>query len=428
MFTEITLRNFRTHKLTTIHLDRVTLLIGNNNSGKTNFLAGIAHFCHLVRRGRPENKKTPVVRASKDWYPQRYRMAGEEEPIGFAVDWHNVEGKVNYEMEIYPDKNFPDGAGCREKISIQLGNSPSKELDNGYDEPTNLIGLRKAIEESSALETAEKKLCNSFFSDIANTFIYQFQPSFLKGLVINQAADVDDEEKVPRPVSRPETDQTGINSVRIPADLRYTGENLQNLIKHIKEHEERTFTRFITLMRRFERTFQGVRYNQKTQRVIWEFDLGQPNVDEFSPDLLSDGLMKAAAISLLASLQRPPALILLEEIENGINPGNIQELMEWIWRMTAPDNQRDGSSQFMITSHSPSVLREFSDRLDCVYTFRLDKRRSKSDAIDLNHALETLVRLGTVEGEIIEEESTGKRSVKIPKYQLAELWYSGTIG
>lgn len=422
MFTQITLKNFRTHKLTTIRLDRVTLLIGNNNSGKTNFLAGINHFCHLVRRGRPQNKKPPVVIASKDWYPQRYRMAGEEEPIGFAVDWHNVEGKVNYEMEVYPDKN--KGAGCREKISIQLGNSPSKELSSGYDKPTNLIGLRNAIEKSSALETADKQLCESFFRDVANTFIYQFQPSFLKGLVRNQAADIDDEEKVPEP----ETDPTGRNSVRIPNDLRYTGENLQNLIKHIKEHEERTFTRFITLMRRFERTFQGVRYNQKTQRVVWEFDLGQPNVDEFSPDLLSDGLMKAAAISLLASLQRPPAMILLEEIENGINPGNIQELMEWIWRMTAPDNQRDGSSQFIITSHSPSVLREFSDRLDCVYTFRLDKRRSKSDAINLNHALETLVRLGTVEGEINEDESSGKRSVQIPKYQLAELWYSGTIG
>ncbi|WP_199246918.1 AAA family ATPase [[Phormidium] sp. ETS-05] len=69
MFTQITLKNFSPHKLTTIRLDRVTLLIGNNNSGKTNFLAGINHFCHLVRRGRPQNKKPPVVIASKDWYP-----------------------------------------------------------------------------------------------------------------------------------------------------------------------------------------------------------------------------------------------------------------------------------------------------------------------------------------------------------------------
>ncbi len=47
---------------------------------------------------------------------------------------------------------------------------------------------------------------------------------------------------------------------------------------------------------------------------------------------------------------------------------------------------------------------------------------------NLNNALDTLVGIGTVEGDILEDETTGKRIVKIPKYQLAELWYSGTIG
>ncbi|GET35430.1 hypothetical protein [Microseira wollei] len=47
---------------------------------------------------------------------------------------------------------------------------------------------------------------------------------------------------------------------------------------------------------------------------------------------------------------------------------------------------------------------------------------------NLNDALDVLVGVGTVEGEIIEDEKTGKRLVKIPKYQLAELWYSGAIG
>ncbi|WP_413171691.1 AAA family ATPase [Anabaena azotica] len=53
VFTQVTLENFRTHKLTTIELYPVTLLIGNNNSGKTNLLVGIQHFCHLIRRGKP---------------------------------------------------------------------------------------------------------------------------------------------------------------------------------------------------------------------------------------------------------------------------------------------------------------------------------------------------------------------------------------
>ena len=78
--------------------------------------------------------------------------------------------------------------------------------------------------------------------------------------------------------------------------------------------------------------------------------------------------------------------------------------------------------------HSPAALREFHEYLDYVYIFRTNKRTHKSDATNLSKALDTLIAIGAVEGEIIEDETTGKKSVEIPKYKLAELWYSGTIG
>ncbi|HBW58293.1 MAG TPA: chromosome segregation protein SMC, partial [Oscillatoriales bacterium UBA8482] len=205
------------------------------------------------------------------------------------------------------------------------------------------------------------------------------------------------------------------------------------LIYYVKTKEERVFTRFLTLMRRFadNKNFQGIRYDQRNSKLLWEFDLGRTTtdrlVDEFPPEVISDGLLKAAAIALLLSIKNPPALMLMEEIENGINPGNIQELMRWIWQATAP-NQKDITPQFILTSHSPSVLREFHKNLDSVYTFRLNKRTYQSDVRNLNQALDTLIGIGAVEGEIIEDEATGKRLVEIPQYQLAELWYSGTIG
>ncbi|RKZ42588.1 MAG: DNA replication protein [Gammaproteobacteria bacterium] len=44
MFNQITLINYKTHQSTTITLNPITLLIGDNNSGKTNLLSGIQHF------------------------------------------------------------------------------------------------------------------------------------------------------------------------------------------------------------------------------------------------------------------------------------------------------------------------------------------------------------------------------------------------
>ncbi len=37
-----------------------------------------------------------------------------------------------------------------------------------------------------------------------------------------------------------------------------------------------------------------------------------------------------------------------------------------------------------------------------------------------------LIGVGTVEGEIDEED--GRRIIRMPKFQIAELWYNGTIG
>ncbi|BAZ80018.1 MAG: AAA family ATPase [Sphaerospermopsis kisseleviana] len=419
MFTQVTLKNFKTHKLTTIELHPVTLLIGNNNSGKSNLLAGIQHFCSLVRRGRPGNanaKKT--VNVHRDLYAHRYRLA-DGEPMEFKIAWNNSKGSIIYEIELHENKNFPESASCKEKITIKLDNNDEKIIVSGYDQPTNLIALRQNIEDNTSLQAAEKKLCRDFFGDFANTYSYHFQPAFLKGLVKDdQIHDIDD--------AQDERDKSDF--IKIPSELGSTGRGLQAVIKYIKEKEERTFTRFTALMRRFDHNFQGVRYNDKISKLVWNFDLGQNTiVQEFPPDAVSDGFMKAAAISLLASLYRTPSLILLEEIENGVNPGNIQELMRWIWQMTSPTSE-GFTSQFIITSHSPSVLREFHNHLDHVYTVRLEKRNRKSDVRNLNTSLDTLVGIGTVEGEIIEDETTGKKIVEIPKYKLAELWYEGTIG
>ncbi len=416
MFTKITLRNYRTHKQTTLNLKPITLLIGNNNSGKSNFLAGLDHFSRLISRGRPERPDSEKTVRQADYYPHRYRLAEDNEGIGVCIAWTKEASKINYQMDLYLDQSGPQKVRCKEKISLSSHIKESERtLTSGYDKPTDRIALRSMIEETSSFDASEKWLCRRFFRDFANVFTYHLQPSFLKDLVRE---------------TRAINDNFGAQGeIRIPRDLGYEGRNFQQLLFYAKNKEERVFSRFVALVRRFNEMFHGIRLNTKSE-PIWEFDLGRKTpdrlIDEFPPNVLSDGFIKAAAIALLMSLRSPPALIFLEEIENGINPGNIQEIMTWIWQATSP-TQADDAPQFILTSHSPAVLREFHEHLDHVYTFHLDKRNFRSDARNLNTVLETLVGIGTVEGETIEDQA-GNPIIKIPRYQLAELWYSGTIG
>jgi predicted ATPase len=419
MFNKITLRNYRTHKSTTLELKPITLLIGNNGSGKTNFLSGIQHFSQLIRRGNPFKQQDRNVLA-KDYFPHRYRLANDEDSMSVEIEWSHKNHVVKYYMELYKNDNFGGNVGCKEKLELrsELTSNPL-EFNSGYEKETNSIELQSQISNSKNLEPEKKELLNCFFSDFANTFSYHFQPSFLKGIA-NENRDFSELENSDL-------------EIKIPSCLGYEGRNLQKLIYYVKNKEERVFSRFLALMRRFanNKSFQGIRYDSDKSQLLWEFDLGRTTtdrlVDEFPPDVISDGLIKAAAIALLVSIERPPALIFIEEIENGVNPGNLEELIYWLWQATAP-NQRDFAPQFILTSHSPAVLREFNQNLDYVYIFRTNKRTHKSDATNLSKALDTLIGIGAVEGEIIEDEKTGKRLVEIPKYKLAELWYTGTIG
>ena len=173
MFKQVTLKNFKTHKLTTVQLHPVTLLIGNNNSGKSNLLTGIQHFCRLVRRGRPGNiNKT--VNVHRDLYPHRYRLAADNEPMGFIITWNNLKGSIIYEMELYENRHFPESASCKEKITIRLDSADEKIITSGHDQSTNLMALRQDLEDNASLQTAEKQLCKEFFGDFANTYSYHF--------------------------------------------------------------------------------------------------------------------------------------------------------------------------------------------------------------------------------------------------------------
>jgi AAA15 family ATPase/GTPase len=283
MFNQITLKNYKTHKLTTINLSPITLLIGNNNSGKSNLLTGIQHFSGLVKRGRPGNIDKQL--SSRDIRPYRYRLAHESEPMGFAISWNNSNGDISYEINLWEvpitvdststlqqEEMYLGYAICIERISIKLNNQVKKTIINGEDKKTDLIALREKIEGDRFLELVEKKLCRDFFEDFENTFNYHFQPTFLKGLVRDdQNRETDNPENKVRK-----------SDFKIPTDLGSTGCGMLAAIKYIKENEERTFARFTALLRRFEINFQGVRYEDRVHKLLWGFDLGRKEtVEEF---------------------------------------------------------------------------------------------------------------------------------------------------
>ena len=415
MFKKLKLENFRTHINSEIELNDVTLIIGANNSGKSNFLSGLHYFSKLVSLYYPKriSDYDEYVLRPSNYYPNKHSLSDKKTPITFNCVWEKENNIINYNISIFPDSADESIILCNEILVFN-----ETKFKSGFEKKTSKLRLRKIIDETKSVEN--KNIIELFFKELASFHYYNFQPTFLKGLGVPleySYGHLKPQKKTDYIRDKRENNKNPF----IPAELGKEGSNLQELLRYVKEYEGETYNRFLGYLKRFVNNFNGLII--KDDEIKWQFDMGGSNFPFFSPDKISDGMVKAAAVALLCSLKNKPSIILLEEVENGINQKKISEFLNWL--RTTSDNSRN--TQFIITSHSSSVIREFNDSLSSVYNIHLRKKDYKSIFTNLNNAIKPLVNMGTI-SEIDRVKKNGKEEIIISKNQLVELFFNGILG
>jgi predicted ATPase len=81
---------------------------------------------------------------------------------------------------------------------------------------------------------------------------------------------------------------------------------------------------------------------------------------EFPARLLSEGTLRLMCILGIAVAPHPPAVVVYEEPENGVNPSRLDVIAEIVRRASV--ERRDGS-QFILTTHSPLLCEILSEYL-----------------------------------------------------------------
>jgi AAA15 family ATPase/GTPase len=401
MFTKFTLKNYRTHLDSTIELKDITLLIGGNNSGKSNLLAGIQHFARLIGHAWEHSGQSNQVE-SRHYFPHKHSLDTANQPMIFACEWQNQLGKVAYHLELYCLSNHE--MGCKEKIEIAPGSSnETVQQEHGYQEVSDKICLQTKLRNVNLTDT-QSRLANDFFHTLATARYYNFQPSFLKGEAQLQ--------------TQPEINW---EHVKISRDLGVEGANFHEIIKYVVQHEKEIYPKFIAFLRHFVPSFHSLLVTNK--EILWQFEMTKnpSQLSQFPATAVADGLLKAGAVALLCALTTPPALIMIEEIENSVNIVNLREVLGWLYRVMGRDKQ----TQFILTSHNPSVIREFGEDLDAIYQVHLHPKTYQSVLTNLNEALYDDVNCGMIDGYV--SEKMGKSLVTVKPYQLTELFYSGLL-
>jgi AAA15 family ATPase/GTPase len=371
MLKRVSIQNFKSLKDVTLDLQKVNLLIGPNNSGKTNFLKAL-EFMSI-------GSQTAYGPADifKILYANSFK---KQRQIGIHIDVY-LQGKrllMGYTMGINRRTNAPYKA-----VQDVFGNLP------------NGVSLHEAIPISGFQDfTTEDHLFDNYFSQQK---IYKPDPNKLDK---------------PAPVGR------GDNSVAADAS------NLIAFFDRIRDEYPASFAQIKADLTKCvpeftEINFQNVesteelvkQFGDKTFKRIGLTDGRQKTI--YWADELSEGTLYFLALLCIINQPNPPKLLLLEEPEKGIHPRRIHEVIQFILRLA-----EEKDVQVIMTTHSPIVVDMFKDMPESVFIFDKDE--------------EGATHVKNLQKDVIEPETEKSKQLGIepPHYtdSLGDAWTVGFLG
>ncbi|MCP4698962.1 MAG: ATP-binding protein [Gammaproteobacteria bacterium] len=128
----------------------------------------------------------------------------------------------------------------------------------------------------------------------------------------------------------------------------HQGEWLSSFLAELSSAQKE---RIAARLSQFHPSLKNVHTVQKTGWVDLQIAEYFPNADKIHADHISDGSLRLIAIASLPELSHKISLILLDEIEDGIDPHILPDLIDSI--------SQEQNTQWIMTSHSPVLVNRF---------------------------------------------------------------------
>lgn len=328
----------------------LTVLIGNNGSGKSSFVEGLQTYQKIVADGLDEAMQTwrgfeYVTNPPLGNGRSQIRDSNKVRPIEFDLSglassqFRSKATPSHYKTVMRVNKDPNSELIFIEKESVYYGRRKVLERDsNGVIQYINdkmEFGIRPGdaiISQGGLYYYANGSEGDSQFDDLKGYGIkFDWQFLTLNPWVMGE----------PRPIQR-----TG-SIVRLNSDGSNIAEYLQQLLYVYPD----TFHNIVE-------SLQFVLPYMRDLKPVLTDILGHQMHLEMTEDdfkvmgwLLSTGTLRVLALLALFRQPKPPPLIVIEEIENGLDPRTIHLIVEEIYNLVEA-----GSSQVVVTTHSPYLL------------------------------------------------------------------------
>jgi predicted ATPase len=379
--TRISIWNFKAIEHLDLTLTPFTLLIGGNACGKSTVLQAIDLLCSLAYRDVDEYLH------SQGWTIDdiKSQFCNKDEPIRFSVDfcigidatiptlvqWDIEINYVNHEWSVTEhmvDKQSGEKYLVYENETVTFGNQPS------FPAKLKSSALKVFIPKGD-LYNAQNSIwdINSFLSN-----------SMSLGLLVPYAMRQNDGS----------VQMLGTGNGRIAKySLGRGGEMLATCVHSMTEDEQHELCTHISSILGYEVKLSTTANESTGQVELYLEEMWNGKKTTVKKQHISDGLLRlivlATILSAPAQFMSFQGVVLLDEIEDGINP----ELVEKIVQLFEVKASKRFSSQIVITTHSPVVL-NYVTKENIQYLWREKSGNVKAKALfsspELNEYLDFL--------------------------------------
>lgn len=323
MINQISVKNFKALRDVTVDLERFTVLIGPNDTGKSSFLEALFAIA--------ESKRSPVSHCFWSSWQERelvYRQLPEV-PVVLAAQLSNKR-KATYQITL----NFVGGQECR--LASETVNG--REIRSASDKTT----VSQFERDRRTVGKAEPELLQRIATHLQLPCLARWSLEDLAS-----PSRLSPERKYP---------------------LDPSGYGLATCIAEMKLYDVQKFFGLLNDFRVLFPNFKDIRIKRANVQAIVRDDffqrvfsdrgegyalfLVQDDDMEIPATLASGGTLVTLAFLALVHMREPRKLLLIEEPENGLHPARLKEIVGVLRKLV----QSQPDVQVVLTTHSPLLL------------------------------------------------------------------------
>jgi len=357
--------NYRNVNVNNLKFSKINILIGPNNSGKTNFIKALSFCADMLNcSGKLIGDSAFQTMISKSGMGDIYNKYSDAQTHSINMRWNiDLDGskQVTYRFDFHTGNEMKDFFITRECLDDRYKNKKEKKKFNYFTchEKTGEGYISKAI------NRGETNSRIPFDIPKNDTILRQFDK-----IRLNNKEIYEESERQVGLIQKLEeyfgkyyfysSSQFDLNKIREPQNIQLDGRVLDkdgsNFVSVLNYYKNQNMANVVLYLEKLKELMPDLQladvmaeYNKLVFKIQYDGQL-------FNLSDLSDGTLKALILTLLIQIpiNEGLAMLAIDEPEMNIHPAWQQIIGRWI-------QQSDNFKQCFISTHSPDFLDVFTE-------------------------------------------------------------------